>query len=58
MQLNEYQARVDELLLQEYCVSWNDACGDEATLLEAMDNYETPEEFVERFALKYDLDKC
>lgn len=46
---------VDEELLKGYGISWKDASGDSDLLVQAFQGGETPEEFVQWFAQKYDL---
>lgn len=55
VELSRFREVVSRLMQREYGISWSDACGDDKPLLGAIDSGETPEDFVDRFAVKYDL---
>lgn len=57
MNLDEYRTAVSEHLLLNFGLSWADACGEVAPLQQAIQDGETPLEFAERFARKFDLDR-
>lgn len=56
MTLDEFRYAVSRRMLTVYGIDWADACGDDEPLLRALDGDETPEEFVDWFGRKYDLD--
>ena len=53
--LDKYRDAVSQHLERFYYITWVDACGDEAPIRHAIENKETPTEFAEWWALKYDL---
>lgn len=55
-ELEQYRAVVSRLMQAKYGVTWADACGDLEPLEQALADRELPEDFVERYATKYDLD--
>lgn len=58
-QLQEYERAVTFHMLQEYGITWRDACGEARPLEAAIEDGESPEDFVQRFGEKYDLlPKC
>ncbi len=52
---DEYRKAVSQYLKKYYCITWHDACGDEAPIRDAIQAKETPTEFAEWWATKYDL---
>ena len=55
MDYETFRAAVSARLLAEYCLTWDDAAGDPETLIAAMGAGWSPEQFVERYGMKYDL---
>ncbi len=51
----KYRDTVSQYLEKYYCLTWHDACGDEAPIRTAIEVGETPTEFAEWWATKYDL---
>lgn len=51
-----WECEVNNLFISRYGVSWAGLCGDEEPLRNAYDRNESPGDFVERWAVKYDLD--
>lgn len=56
MPYDNWKAEVNDLFVSRYGASWADLCGDEEPLSNAYDGNESPSEFVEWWAAKYDLD--
>ncbi len=57
--LQNYERAVTFHMLQEYGITWQDACGDAWPLEAAIAWGESPEDFVRRYGEKYDLiPKC
>lgn len=54
---DEYREAVSRYMEKFYCLTWDDACGEEEPIRRAMESKETPAEFAEWWALKYDLDR-
>ena len=52
---DKYRETVSQHLMKFYYISWDDACGDEEPIRHAIDSKQTPTEFAEWWALKYDL---
>ena len=52
---DEYRKAVSQYLQKYYCITWHDACGDESPIRGAIQAKETPTEFAEWWATKYDL---
>jgi len=55
--VNDYKRKVDVHFKEIYGSTWDDLCGEEEPLADAIDEGEDPKEFVLRFGEKYDLDK-
>lgn len=56
MEFAKWLAAADDYLKQSYAINFSDAGFDDAFLKQAWRNDETPSEFVERIALKFDLE--
>lgn len=56
MRFSEWLAAADDHLKRSYAISFSDAGFDDAFLMQAWRHEETPSEFVERIALKFDLE--
>jgi hypothetical protein len=54
-QLQHYAREVSALMHRQYAITWDDAAGDLQPLDNALADGLSPEEFVARFAEKYDL---
>lgn len=52
---DKYREVVSEHLKRFYYITWDDACGDEEPIRRAIECKETPTDFAEWWALKYDL---
>lgn len=52
---DKYRDAVSQYLEKYYCITWDDACGDEAPIICAIQRKDTPTEFAEWWATKYDL---
>ena len=55
MQFDKFKSSVSALLKKEYGLDWDDACGNREPLDGAIDGGDTPRQFVDRWAIKYDL---
>lgn len=53
--LQDYERAVTFHMLEEYGITWRDACGDAWPLEAAIARGESPEDFVQWFGEKYDL---
>lgn len=51
-----YRDEVSVAMIKKYGISWADACGDSEPLEAAMEEKQTPQEFVDWWGDKYDLD--
>tara|TARA_R110001606_G_scaffold349595_1_gene499563 strand:- start:594 stop:851 length:258 start_codon:yes stop_codon:yes gene_type:complete len=56
MRFDEYRYAVSKQMLTIYGIDWDDACGDDEPLLAALDEGAAPEDFVDWFGRKHDLD--
>lgn len=55
MTFEEFKADVDRLMKASYGIDWHDACGDPDPIERAIENGESPEEFVDWWAEKTGL---
>ena len=55
MQLKKFKSSVSMLMKKEYGLDWDDACGELEPLENAIDGGETPRQFVDWWATKYDM---
>lgn len=55
MKFDTWKAEVDRLFRDRYLTNWSDLCGDDGPLRIAFTEDDTPEQFTEWFAEKYNL---